>query len=362
MRKKDNARIKALKAKGHKSAELVKGKILALWALPFAIPAVALGVLLAALAFTGLAISGDDESPAATPSPTVSAVSDEFTITLPKREMNRLNSDGVDPKNRGNAEAFRKQIAEQAKHDPLTLYVYYQASPLGTIKPLTNETVLAKDGKIENGNVYSKKGRQVYKEWLAMWDSPLTGVKAVDEIKFQGLNTGVEGTTVTQSPGVNGADKSGYDVTYKDAMSKVVRQHSALNRCTQPTSDIFIIRIRIGRTDNPHPRPPGEFKDWSKNVSKPQGVTRLGPGRLTDGHESSDQKEDGQTSGNVIDHKVPSGTKSGDTTSDTGDSVKAPGAHEGGDDSDDAVSDDSVTTDDDGGTDGATEISEPSDE
>lgn len=182
---------------------------------------------------------------------TTTATSRQFVIKLPKRDGNRLNADGVDADKRGNADAFRKQIAEQAKHDPLTLYVYYMASPLGQAEPLANESVLAEDGKIVDGNVYSSKGEQVYKDWLAMWDSPLTKISAVKEIKWQGANTGVTGTSVSQSDGVGGDDKSGYDVTYVDAQGNVVGQHSALDRCTQPTLPGPSKLFPEGKTDNP---------------------------------------------------------------------------------------------------------------
>ena len=194
-------------------------------------------------------------SPSSSSSSSTTSAS-QFVIKLPKRDGNRLNADGVDADKRGNADAFRKQIAEQAKHDPLTLYVYYMASPLGQAEPLANESVLAKDGKIVDGNVYSSKGEQVYKDWLAMWDSPLTKISAVKEIKWQGANTGVTGTSVSQSDGVGGDDKSGYDVTYVDAQGKTVGAHSALNRCTQPTLPRPSKHIPEGGTDNPEkPKP-----------------------------------------------------------------------------------------------------------
>lgn len=173
-----------------------------------------------------------------------------FVIKLPRRDGNRLNADGAV---RGDAEAFRAQIARQAKEDPLTLYLYYMASPLGEKEPLKSEAVLAKDGRIENGNLYSEEGKTAYYKWLALWE--ITGIEAVEEISFQGTNTGVDenGTKVTQSSGVTGEDKEGYDITYRDAFSNVIACHSALCRCTQPTAGEGIPGVPEGPTDNPEP-------------------------------------------------------------------------------------------------------------
>lgn len=99
-------------------------------------------------------------------------------------------------------------------------------------------------------------------------------------------------------------------------------------------------------------------KQWSKTPNNP-GWVPLGPGPLTDGKESQRQKDNGDTKGNVIDSKVPEGTKSGDTTPDLPDNtVTAPGANSGGDDrSNDTVQPDS--NQDDGGTSGDTCIADP---
>lgn len=192
-------------------------------------------------------------TPTSTPTPSASptTVVDEFTIKMPKRDGNRLNAAGIDPKKRGNAQVFKDQILAQAKTDPLTLFMYYQASPLGTIKPLANESVLAKDGIIKDGNVYSELGRKAYKEWAAMWVSPLTKAVAVKEISFTGFNSGVDGTKITHSKGVTGTDLSGVNFTYYDAQGNIVASHSALDRCTQVTTSKPIPGTKPGKTDNP---------------------------------------------------------------------------------------------------------------
>lgn len=188
-------------------------------------------------------------SPTAAPTVTVTATSagEQFVIKLPPREGGRLNSNGAAKP--GDGEAFRAQIAQQAKEDPLTLYLYYMASPLGKVKPLENESVLAKDGRIENGNVFSDVGVQAYKDWLVLWQT--ADIKAVPEITFQGTNTGVapSGTTTTQSPGVRGTEKAGVDITYVDASGKASGAHSALYRCLQPTGD-NVPGVPEGPTDN----------------------------------------------------------------------------------------------------------------
>lgn len=104
-------------------------------------------------------------------------------------------------------------------------------------------------------------------------------------------------------------------------------------------------------------------KDRANDPPGHSGFTQifdLGP--ETDGQESERQHENGEVEGNVIDNQVPQGTQSGDTTSDTGDTVTVGGAGDADDEiTSDDVTDDSVTVDDDGGTGGATKISEPAD-
>ncbi len=219
-------------------------------------------VLLLSTIFTTMGqptnVSATEPTPTATATATATPVATKLTtskyiIAMPERGNGRLNKDGVT--NRGNVEKFRTQILNQAKSDPLTLFLYYQASPLGTTRPLSNESIIAEGGKVMNGNVYSKEGIRAYKEWAALWTSSATQISAVDEITFQGNNTGVSAkNTPTTSKSVTGKDKSGYDIRYTDAMSKTVKEHSALNRCTQPTGN-RIPNVPPGPTDNPVPTP-----------------------------------------------------------------------------------------------------------
>jgi flagellar basal body-associated protein FliL len=215
---------------------------------------------------TALANGAAQES--ASPSPSATAVED-FVIDMPRRDGHRLNADGV--KVKGNAEAFRKQIAKQAKHDPLTLFLYYNYSPLGRKNPIQNEADLVKGGIIKNGNVYSEEGRRRYNEWLVLWS--VADIKSVREITFQGANTGVSGNRTTQSNGVTGNNKAGFDIGYRDAMGNSTGDnHSALERCTQPTGGRP--GIPKGPTDNPKP-PTG--KNW-RNDPWPQGNAPTGGG------------------------------------------------------------------------------------
>ena len=112
---------------------------------------------------------------------------------------------------------------------------------------------------------------------------------------------------------------------------------------------------------------PSDDKDWSKTPQN-EGWVPLGPGPLTDGKESQRQKESGQTSGNVIDNKVPENTKSDDVTPDLpSGTVTAPDATPNEDpdtgqpveDVTDDVVDEEVTNDDDGGTSGDTCVADP---
>ncbi len=170
----------------------------------------------------------------------------EHEVILPNRAGGKLNAAGTATP--GDPEGFRAQIAEQAAHDPLTLFLYYQASPLGTASPLSNEAVLVQDGRVEDGNCYSAVGISAYNEWLVLWK--VTNLTPQAEITFQGVNTGVSGTSPTQSQGVSGSDKSGFDIAYVDANGVVIAQHSALNRCTQPTGNTAPPNVPEGPTDN----------------------------------------------------------------------------------------------------------------
>ncbi|MGB4420598.1 MAG: hypothetical protein WBI29_02255 [Candidatus Saccharimonadales bacterium] len=194
---------------------------------------------------------------------------DEFVIDMPRRDGNRLNADGV--KVEDDAEAFRAQIAEQAMHDPLTLWVYYNFSPLGLIDPIENPAELCKDGRIEDGNIYSEEGEKRYNDWLVLWN--VADIASVSEIKFQSANTGVVGTQVTQSPGVAGVDKAGYDIAYEDAQGNTVGEHSALERCTQPTGGRP--GIPTGPTDNdlqPKSSNPDDYKQPGDGDERDSGT------------------------------------------------------------------------------------------
>lgn len=242
-------------------------------------------IALALLFIVPLAMSSDSNaepvnnaasSDPATPSDTEK---NDFVIDMPKRDGNRLNADGVPTETQGDAEAFRDFIAAQAERDPLTLYSYYMASPLGETKPLENEAVLAKDGRLENGNEYSKLGKEAYEEWLAIWDSPMSAnITAKDEITFGGVNTGVNGTTVVQDEGGAGTSEiSGYDISYKNALNQTVKEHSALNRCTQVTYGTPQVHLPPGGGDTP--------EDEKKNPALdpyPQGNAPVGGGPNAD--------------------------------------------------------------------------------
>lgn len=147
-----------------------------------------------------------------------------------------------------------------------------------------------------------------------------------------------------------------------------------------PESERPIGFIRVGCAnpgDGPKPPPPPpmcEWKPWlppdhpeclapkdpTLDPIPPDGVDRIDdPGPETGGDESEDQHEDGDVDGNVIDDPVDSDTGSGDTTPET--DIDTPGGNSGGDNRDDDVVDPDVIIQDDGGTDGGTEISEPTD-
>jgi hypothetical protein len=218
--------------------------------------------------------SGTETTTAGTTQPgsssTLTPEEQEYVIDMPERDGNRLNKDGAP----AGSEPFRVAIANQAKHDPLTLYVYYMHSPYGKTKALKNEAVIAKGGKIQDGNVYSAEGIAAYKRWIAVWmDHDLTEITSVKEITFQKVNTGVSNNRVTQDPsGVRGKDKSGVDITYRDATSKVVARHSALYRCSQPTGGGGQIpNVPKGPTDNP----PTSTPTPSASTTPPTGGKRI---------------------------------------------------------------------------------------
>lgn len=178
---------------------------------------------------------------------------EDFVIDMPSRDGNRLNADGVEIP--GNTEALRSQIAEQARRDPLTLFAFYMASPLGEARPLKNEAVLAEGGTIKDGNAFSKEGIRAYQEWLVLWET--ASIKAVSEIRFQAINTGVKGVRLTQSSGVGGYNKSGFNIAYRDVSGRITHQHSVLCRCTQPTFGEPIRWAPEGPTDSPLTPPKG---------------------------------------------------------------------------------------------------------
>ena len=118
------------------------------------------------------------------------------------------------------------------------------------------------------------------------------------------------------------------------------------------------------------PDSPDCLQPKGNNTPKHDGWKPLGPGPLTDGKKSQEQKDTGKTRGNAVEDQVPENTKSGDVTPDTKPSKPgkdgsnkggpvAPEAKPGGDDRKNDVTDEEVTKHDDGGTNGATEVESP---
>lgn len=105
---------------------------------------------------------------------------------------------------------------------------------------------------------------------------------------------------------------------------------------------------------------------WIKPSPQEPGWTPRGTDNgVTDGQQSANQRESGQTRGNAVDDQVPSDTRNNTTTPDTkpsngnGGGPVAPGATAGGDDQDQGVVDEENTNQDDGGTDGDTCVPDP---
>ncbi|NTW62158.1 hypothetical protein HGB25_01970, partial [Candidatus Saccharibacteria bacterium] len=230
---------------------------------------------------------------ASTSAPTAAEEVADFVIAMPKRDGHRLNADGV--KVHDDAKAFRDQIAEQAMHDPLTLQVYYNFSPLGEADPIQNPADLCKDGKIQDGNVYSEEGKRRYAEWLTLWK--VADIASVREITFQAGNTGVSGNTVTQSGGVSGNNKAGYDIKYKDAQGNNVGEHSALERCTQPTGGKH--HFPEGPTDNElTPKDASQdvgsnpkVDDWKKDGGEKHTVTKGDGAKKPNGYQKDPEAD-----------------------------------------------------------------------
>jgi len=209
-------------------------------------------------------------TPTATPSPTPTKEEDEYVIKLFERGPNgEVIKGGIPEAIRGDAKASKAWIAEAAKKDPVVFFMLYSLSPLAEKKPIKNESVLAKDARIEDGNTYSARGIRAYEDWLVLWDLSAE-VIAVPQISFTGTNTGVSGTTVVQSDGVRGDDQSGVDVVYRDAAGKSAAQHSILNRCLNATGGKP--SFPPGKTDNPPPpeeeTPPDDSKRPSEDPSQ----------------------------------------------------------------------------------------------
>ncbi len=140
------------------------------------------------------------------------------------------------------------------------------------------------------------------------------------------------------------------------------------NSCEKPKCPPYMTGTPPNCVTPPPPvTPPGDCvtdcgndsKDWTK--SPDNGWTPLGPGPLTDGNQSQDQQDSGETDGNVTDNPVPEGTGSDDTTPDLPDdgTITAPDANEGGDDQSGGGVDEENTNQDDGGTNGDTCVPDP---
>lgn len=130
--------------------------------------------------------------------------------------------------------------------------------------------------------------------------------------------------------------------------------------CANPGSWVAPPCTEVDCTPPPNPCPNGLCPKDPDDDRIIEGTTPLGPGLETTGNESEEQHSSGDVSGNVIDNPVSGDTRSGDTTTDTGDTVQVGDA---GDASEENVfndvTDDTVTVDDTGGTNGATNIAPP---
>jgi hypothetical protein len=222
--------------------------------------------LLAGAALIGMVLGGivsidlddDDKTEASaddTPATTTTTAGGKggcAAVQLDPNEGNRVISTGL---NTPDTEEIRQQVLDLNWRDPNALFLYYNASPLGSTSPLTSVQELV-DGDVENGSCYSAKGIRAYDEWSVLWK--VARLTPVDSMPPGWSNTGVSdgGPTVGTPPS---GDTSGVMVEFPNSDIK----HGVMDRCGNPVVASPPPNVPPGPTDEPPP--PGEGKDHTES-------------------------------------------------------------------------------------------------
>ncbi|MFZ2545167.1 MAG: hypothetical protein WAW80_04275 [Candidatus Saccharimonadales bacterium] len=123
----------------------------------------------------------------------------------------------------------KKEILDQNKYEPSSLYGYYLVSPIyGKYPEVKSERDLVKDWTI--GSCYSDVGKKVYEDWAWAWQHAV--LTPVDHMPTAGTVMGATqtGQVFQQSGRIN--DSYGYEVKYPGYGDQY--NHGARGLCTQP--------------------------------------------------------------------------------------------------------------------------------
>lgn len=167
-------------------------------------------------------------------------------------------------------EKIRKQVLELNKHDPNALFLYYNASPLGTTSPLTSVQELV-EGEVKDGSCFSVKGLAAFNEWAVLWKVAI--LTPVDAMPPGWTNTGVGENGPTSGAPPTG-DTSGVIVGFPNSNVK----HGVMNRCGNPVVATPPPNVPKGPTDEPPPttptteKPPLSYECQQNGVNCPPGV------------------------------------------------------------------------------------------
>jgi hypothetical protein len=175
-------------------------------------------------------------SAAATTSASTSSTEPDDTDTLAKCKKDGQFVVHLDPNIEGNlvsrganpeTEQKRQDGLVYGACDPRYLMTYYNTSPLGGVTPIYNVADIA---PLEEGASYTEKGKDLYKEWAALWKTAV--LKRVAAMPPTGVNTGsVPGGAPFQVEGGIPASP-GWWVHYPGADPKY--DHWVRELCDQP--------------------------------------------------------------------------------------------------------------------------------
>ena len=174
----------------------------------------------------------------------------DWIVRMDANEKNRVLGEGVKAVT---SEEFRKEILDFNHRDPRGLFLYYNASPLGGVSPISDLADLYEGRVVREGVCFSELGKQKYMEWATLWKT--AKIQTTDSMPSGWTNTGVDQPSGTPTSGEPPkGDTKGWIIVFVDTSGKATGSHGAMKRCGNPVAPKP--PAPPGPTDEPTPRCP----------------------------------------------------------------------------------------------------------